>query len=280
MKRKFIVINPNQGRESKLPKVVFNEKHEAKVIFSENEVRFYPLESTLPDHHQQFIRKYPSHLGTSSRIHHKGIGNMVGEPVAIRRTVWLREVDDHGLLGPVEIETSLITYRDSSFAAVLRDVDGHIRSVNSQTDNAFGPCGDVITFRKDYLDNGLVEIIPVLMDSVVIPYASIFEDKTGSGDYDLVPITPERANLRATIMGSYDHPFSSTINYMECFSSNYISQNLLGCFFLFECEISGSFILRIFGFVAKMLFKDRFIFEKYFEWKCTEISKYISKNKS
>lgn len=51
MKRKFTVINPNQGRDSKLPKVVFNEKHEAKVIFSENKVRVYPLESTLPDHH-------------------------------------------------------------------------------------------------------------------------------------------------------------------------------------------------------------------------------------
>lgn len=116
-------------------------------------------------------------------------------------------------------------------------------------------------------DNGHVEITPLLMDTVVIPYGSVFEDKTGRGDYDLVPIDSDTANIRARTMESYNHPFSNSVDYREYFSSDYISQNLFGCLFLFESQISGSFILRIFSFVVKTLFKDRFIFEKYFECK-------------
>lgn len=285
MKRKFTIIDPNLGRDAKLPKVpkvVFNEKHEPTVIFSENKVRVLPLESSLPEHHSLFVNKYPFYVSTSSRMHHKGIGNMEGEPISIRRAVWFREVDDEGRLGPVQSVSDLISYMDASFGAVLRDIDGHLRSINGKNGNAFGPCVDVITFREDTYDNGDVRVVPVMMDSVIVPYDSGFEDisSNGAGDFNLVKIHQYDANLRKTILQTIEQRNHLPIDYNECFPSDYISQNLLGYFFLLECEITGSFILRAFGFIVQMLFKDRFIFKKYFEWKWAEFSKYIPKNKS
>lgn len=219
-----------------------------KIIFQEVESRVLSSEFLCPELRHLYVNDNGSSSSRPEYNSVSGISTSLSYSPLIKRIIYFKKTFDTKYTTVSEDISSTSPF----YRSVLRDINGHLLSVNSSSNNKYLPDIAVIQYKKITYENGFIERYPMITDYLMMPKRYWWE-KRYNGQYDLELMDPERIAERKHWSTLYpNRHFDLYADFEELPISDYVSKFSMLCFFSIDLGGFGSFYAKLAWSFLKM----------------------------
>lgn len=228
-----------------------------KILFQEVETRVLSSEFLCPELRHLYVHDNGS---SSSRPEHNsacGLSESLSYYPMIKRIIYYKELFDTKYTTVAED----IPVTSSFYRSVFRNINGHLMSVNSLTNNKHLPDIAVIQYKKVTYENGFTEKYPMICDYLMMP-SGYWWKKGCNNQYDLELMDSEMIAQRKIWTALYPNKFFDLYTDHEKLPlSQYISECCMLYFFSVDLGGFGSFYAKVvLSFVKIYKKRDFYLF--------------------